>query len=518
MKLQLGGSLARHGQRRPRESAIGEVCTCEEGQWGYEGDQGKERAETLSQKPGAPADVIKQFNARSIFLQDGLKFSYVSNDTLTVDIMLSNFGSHDLPKSAQLKWSVQMDGKIIKTVTASVSEGVPQGELGIITTLSMVLPDIGTTVSVPFGVTDGPKTITVSAEFTSPTSFAASVPRNTWNATLFPAWVDSPTPSGWSLSVVSPNPHGGELLQGCGFNNCKVAPPSTNSAQCDLTIDTDFPAEKSGGDIPVSGPDDCCKLCKLDRECKVAVFENSSDTGGICHIKTTLTKSTGVPKPGWVAAVWGGEKPFPRGVYLTTYLDDSLIEAARTGSSVVLLQNASGASPLQTTTTRYKQAWWLGSSSDNNAGTMVYKDAVTQKILGGMAPGGYADISWFRMINGAQTFLVDKESLPPDWITAPPTVMMRAIDIVSLSRSKALLLQKSFGKGHIIATGLNCFQECTQTGCEYPEKSWVLDRLLRYAGSLLTTSSGDDVQAKSHPSSTPRVDATAFQMPDTLVV
>ena len=60
------------------------------------------------------------------------------------------------------------------------------------------------------------------------------------------------------------------------------------------------------------------------------------------------------------------------------------------------------------------------------------------------------------------------------------TVMMRAIDIVTLSRNKALLWSMPLGngKGTIIATGLNLLGN-------HPEQAWVLDRLLRFAGSLL---------------------------------
>ena len=56
------------------------------------------------------------------------------------------------------------------------------------------------------------------------------------------------------------------------------------------------------------------------------------------------------------------------------------------------------------------------------------------------------------------------------------TVMMRAIDIVTLSRNKALWSMPL--KGHIVATGLNLLGQ-------HPEQEWVLDRLLRYAASLL---------------------------------
>ena len=67
------------------------------------------------------------------------------------------------------------------------------------------------------------------------------------------------------------------------------------------------------------------------------------------------------------------------------------------------------------------------------------------------------------------------------------TVMMRAIDVVSLSRNKALLWTVPLGKGHLIATGLKLLAS-DEHGAPVeaaPEQAWVLDRLLRYGESLL---------------------------------
>ena len=65
------------------------------------------------------------------------------------------------------------------------------------------------------------------------------------------------------------------------------------------------------------------------------------------------------------------------------------------------------------------------------------------------------------------------------------TVMMRAIDVVGLSRNKALLWSVPVGKGAIVATGLNMFGK-NATAAPFPEQAWVLDRLVRYAASLLS--------------------------------
>jgi hypothetical protein len=41
------------------------------------------------------------------------------------------------------------------------------------------------------------------------------------------------------------------------------------------------------------------------------------------------------------------------------------------------------------------------------------------------------------------------------------------------------------GKGAIVATGLNLFGKNATAAAPFPEQAWVLDRLVRYAASLL---------------------------------
>ena len=130
-------------------------------------------------KPGI-APYIKQFNARSIFLQDGLLLAYSSKDSLSVDISLSNFGDGDLPTGTHITWGILIDGRTIETKTVAVSNSVKQGLLGVVASIDCSLPDIGTTNSVPIGTT-GPKTITVTARFASGGgSFLEQVPMNTY--------------------------------------------------------------------------------------------------------------------------------------------------------------------------------------------------------------------------------------------------------------------------------------------------------------------------------------------------
>ena len=473
----------------------------------------------------------------------GLELSYVSKDALQVDVSLSNFGDGDLPVGTRVAWSILLNGTPIKQQVVATSKAVPQGELGVVASIRFALPDAGTTASNVFGVTDGPKTITVTAELVpnAGNSFAAAVPMNSWNTTLFPSWVDGPAPA--ALVVTS-----ADLLPQCGFNDCTVAP-------------------------------------------------NGSATAG------------------------------PPTVFLARGLDDTtlksgVLKSVMDGSVLVLVQD--GPSTLfPSTPTKFKQAWWLGSAADNNAGTLVYDKAAP--ILGGMAPDRYADRAWYRMIDGAQTLLVDEMNLPipgtwhgPDkstyssgagvgcpsdfpyptheappfagvicyntaasanagegpcgsWCTndvkvgagcgdnrarvctpstchpstnaadceaecdahercnainvnashgccllafskssiAPPTptaeptccgywredpttkanltVLMRAIDVVGLSRSKSLLWAMPVGAGHIVGTGLKVLSGPKDAASDFPEQRWVLDRLVRFGASLLNS-------------------------------
>jgi hypothetical protein len=279
------------------------------------------------------APYISNFNARSILIQDGLLLSYSSGDPLAIDISLSNFAPEPLPADTKLAWSVHVDGKAIKGDAAMTVRPVAQGDLGVVASIELTLPDIGTSDSVKFG-TNGPKTLTLTAQLTG-NAFSAQVPMNTWNSTLFPRWqkVASPTASK-PIQVTS-----AELLppSRCGFTDCQLS--TVNSS-------------------PSAAP----------------------------------------------------------AVYVTSKVTNSLIQAAKSGSVVLLLENTT-AGFFPTSVTWWKQAWWLGNSQDCNAGTYVYDNAAA--ILGGMAPEQFADQSWWRLVNGAQTFLVEEmASLPGSWSIA----------------------------------------------------------------------------------------------------
>ena len=52
----------------------------------------------------------------------------------------------------------------------------------------------------------------------------------------------------------------------------------------------------------------------------------------------------------------------------------------------------------------FKTAWWLGSATDNNMGTVAYP--AMDKIAPGMTPDGWADEGWFRLLQVVPSLFV----------------------------------------------------------------------------------------------------------------
>jgi len=143
------------------------------------------------------------------------------------------------------------------------------------------------------------------------------------------------------------------------------------------------------------------------------------------------------------------------------------IEAMAEGACLVLL-SPQGVFP--TVPNRFKTAWWLGNAKDNNVGTVVYESPVTR----GMAPEGWCDAGWYHLLEGAQAVILD--DLP-----AQPDVLVRAIEVHRLCRSKALLCEARVGEGSLVVCGLNLALGKTP---HRPEREWLLVRLIDHAGTL----------------------------------
>ncbi|NIA12823.1 MAG: hypothetical protein GWP08_01990 [Nitrospiraceae bacterium] len=170
-------------------------------------------------------------------------------------------------------------------------------------------------------------------------------------------------------------------------------------------------------------------------------------------------------------------------VYVARQLTGALLNAAEKGSCVVLLSPA-GLFPTDCTT--YKPAWWLGVfEGDSNAGTFVYDNPVTR----GLTPGGWCDASWFHLLQGAQTMLLDDLPEQPEVLIralnshGAPHPFSRYVDFEYTWRNKSLLAQAKVGKGALIVSGLN-FDVAVRNGG--PEAMYVLSRLVDHARSFPT--------------------------------
>lgn len=185
-----------------------------------------------------------------------------------------------------------------------------------------------------------------------------------------------------------------------------------------------------------------------------------------------------------------GELPSPA-VYVVRQPDERLLKVAERGSSVVLLSPA-GVFPTDVTT--YKSAWWLGVfPGDSNAGTVVYDSPVTKA----MAPDGWCDAGWFRLLQGAQTVILDDLPAQPNVLIralnvhSAPTPFTRELDYDFIWRNKSLLFETRVGEGSWIVSGLN-FDAALRHGG--PEGPWLLTQLLARAQSLPRTAQAIPLQ------------------------
>jgi beta-galactosidase len=151
--------------------------------------------------------------------------------------------------------------------------------------------------------------------------------------------------------------------------------------------------------------------------------------------------------------------------YVASTLSRPLLQAARDGACLLLLKPDGVFSAVNN---RFKTTWWLGNARDSNVGTVVYDNPVTA----GMAPEGWCDGGWYRLLENASSYLLDDAP-------ARSEVLVRGIDGHRFCRDRVLLFQMRVGKGSVVTCGLNLEQE----EIPVPEKEWLTARLLDYAAS-----------------------------------
>ena len=163
------------------------------------------------------------------------------------------------------------------------------------------------------------------------------------------------------------------------------------------------------------------------------------------------------------AKAWPG-----RAVYVGSFLSTSMSEAMARGACVLLVQPPV---VMPSAAAKFKTAWWKARKGDCDVGTVAYDHPVTR----GMAPEGWCDAGWYRLIQGCQGYILD--DLP-----ARPNVIVRGIELMEAFRNKALLCEMKVGKGSLIVCGLNLDAKDEERPA--PEAAWLTAKLLEYASGL----------------------------------
>ena len=169
-------------------------------------------------------------------------------------------------------------------------------------------------------------------------------------------------------------------------------------------------------------------------------------------------EATGIPE--------GSSLP-AEALYLTDDPDPRVLDAVNRGACLLML---SPQSLFDAVPNRFKTCWWIGNAADSNVGTVVADHPLVRPL----APDGWCDASWHALLEGGTAAVLD--DLP-----AQPEVLVRAIDVHSQCRSKAMLFQARLGAGSIVVCGLNLAVIDQQSA---PQSRWLLDRLIEHAASL----------------------------------
>jgi beta-galactosidase len=158
--------------------------------------------------------------------------------------------------------------------------------------------------------------------------------------------------------------------------------------------------------------------------------------------------------------------PLPaRAVYVVDQATPPMLDAVEAGASLLCLAPGE---IFPSVPNRFKPAWWLGSENDCNAGTVVYRHPATDAV----APEGWCDLGWYKMLEGGQAMLLDE-------FPAKPAVLVRGLDVHTVCRDKALLFEASVGHGSMIVSGLRLDPDPAA-----PERAWLLGRLISHASAL----------------------------------
>ena len=396
-------------------------------------------------------------------------FGYVTNDTIHTSLHVSNWADAAI-KEAMLTWEVvgfNSEEHIAicseQVVVTHVAQGPPTSWVA---NISCGLPNRGSFYDDP----KEPLALTLRATLVG--SDHKILSSNSWRSRLYAMYQ-----AGVSVAIPSPD--------------LSLSKPSPSS-RIDVLVSLQPAPVRSGAFIYTS----------------VAYCNSLPFTNMICHIPSLPTTAAG--------------KGMPAGsVIIVSELDATVIGHATAGATVLLLNSTT--STLPTATTPFVSNWWIGQWSAasakssgvdpraiNNAGTVVYSERWPH-VFESMAPEGWCDETWFRLVDKAQVFKLDGVSnssaevilrateMPVDWSAWPQAkpaasnnALVWAARVVSSNKSVGDTASASSAGGTLIASGLKLLTQpfpcsnktgllCSPEAVPVPEAAWALFAIVRAA-------------------------------------
>ncbi|HEY5913445.1 MAG TPA: sugar-binding domain-containing protein [Verrucomicrobiae bacterium] len=411
-----------------------------------------------------PSAAVRRFNAPVVLLQEGLPLTARSSQPLQFKLLISNFSPAPI-RAANLRWTVSL-GKRTLAKDRLRDAAAPQGELSEAAVVRVTPPPLSQ-----------PEKLVISAELQA----GGLRSQNDWYAWIYPA-----RPADLSTNLSQSESDG--LLpvprsSGRGEEESSRGSEETGGHAVSPSPPLGERGQGRGGPWLLQGsrpqrePEETSKLPsnrtpeKRDSLLPSTLFASSSLLPLLRHL---------------------GAKPLPvgeplptRAVFVVRQPTLPMLQAVEAGASLVCL---SPRRIFPAVPNRFKSAWWLGSDTDCNAGTVVYPHPATRAI----APDGWCDLGWYHLLEGAQAYLLDEVpflqqfSTPvpgaqrrPDSSANPQPVLIRALDVHTLCRNKALLFEASVGRGSILVSGLRLEPNPTM-----PERDWLLVQLIQYAATF----------------------------------
>lgn len=130
-------------------------------------------------------------------------------------------------------------------------------------------------------------------------------------------------------------------------------------------------------------------------------------------------------------------------VYSVVWVTPKVVNAVERGAGLI---HFGGNQFLGSLPMRFQQTWWKAGDSEtqNNTGTYVYPNALTDKIV----EHNFCGAAWASLLDGAQKFSVETDQPRPE-------IFVRALSSLVRVRDAALLFEIGVGNGKIIVSGFN---------------------------------------------------------------